>query len=128
MRIAVPVSRQTVADSLAHCDGFQFFEDDHGKITRSFFVAREGGDDPAAAVTQLEAYGIDALLCGELPGAERLETAREGIMLFPGFSGSPEDAALAFLSGAVARDPNNTCNACGFHSSCSLHDKGGCGA
>ena len=37
------------------------------------------------------------------------------------------DAALSFLSGAVARDPNNKCNACGFQSSCSLSGKGGCG-
>ena len=40
---------------------------------------------------------------------------------------TPEEAALAFLGGTVARDPNNKCNACGFQSSCSLSGKGGCG-
>ena len=68
-----------------------------------------------------------ALVCGALPGDERLETAAAGILLFPTFSGTPEEAALAFLGGAVARDPNNKCNACGFQSSCSLSGKGGCG-
>ena len=62
-----------------------------------------------------------------MPGDERLETAAAGILLFPTFSGTPEEAALAFLGGAVARDPNNKCNACGFQSSCSLSGKGGCG-
>ena len=47
--------------------------------------------------------------------------------LVKGDVGTPEEAALAFLGGAVARDPNNKCNACGFQSSCSLSGKGGCG-
>lgn len=126
MRIAIPVKNGLVAVSLADSEGFQFFEDDHGAIVRRYFVPCEG-DGVSAAVAQLEQYGVDALLCGPLPGEERLETAREGIMLFPTFSGAPEDAALAFLGGAVARDSENKCNACGFQSSCSLSSKGGCG-
>ena len=126
MRIAVPVKNGLVASSLTDSEGFQFFEDDHGTIVRRYFAARENGD-VSAAVAQLEQYGVDALLCGPLSGEERLETAREGIMLFPTFSGAPEDAVLAFLGGAVARDPENKCNACGFQSSCSLSSKDGCG-
>lgn len=126
MRIAVPVSDAQTAETLSGIEGFQFFEDDHGRIIRRFFVPREG-EGAAAAVAQLEQYGVDVLVCGALPGDERIETAAAGIMLFPTFSGAPEDAALAFLGGAVARDPENKCNACGFQSSCSLSSKGGCG-
>ena len=50
-----------------------------------------------------------------------------GLMLFPGYSGKADDAALRFLSGSVVSDPNNHCNACGFKGACSLKDKGGCG-
>lgn len=127
MRIAVPELHAAVSDSLAGSDGFRFFEDDHGRIVRSFFVAAEHIGDTRAAVEQLEQYGVDVLLCGELSGEEKLETAAAGIMLFPGYTGSSEKAVLSFLSGAIARDPNNKCNACGFQSSCSLHDKDGCG-
>lgn len=127
MRIAVPVQGGQTAASLAGCEGFQFFEDDHGRIVRRFFVVLEHPDDVSAAIAQLEQYGVDALLCGDLPDKEKLETAREGIMLFPTFSGPPEEAVLAFLSGAVARDPDNRCSACGFQSSCSLSEKGDCG-
>ena len=116
MRIAVPVSNDRTAETLSGIEGFQFFEDDHGRIVRRFFVPR-AGEGAAAAVA----------VCGALPGDERLETAAAGILLFPTFSGTPEEAALAFLGGAVARDPNNKCNACGFQSSCSLSGKGGCG-
>ena len=107
MRIAVPVSNDRTAETLSGIEGFQFFEDDHGRIVRRFFVPRAG--EGAAAAD------------------ERLETAAAGILLFPTFSGTPEEAALAFLGGTVARDPNNKCNACGFQSSCSLSGKGGCG-
>ena len=126
MRIAVPVSNDRTAETLSGIEGFQFFEDDHGRIVRRFFVPR-AGEGVAAAVAQLEPYGVDALVCGALPGDERLETAAAGILLFPTFSGTPEEAALAFLGGTVARDLNNKCNACGFQSSCSLSGKGGCG-
>ena len=64
-----------------------------------------------AAVGLLERYGIDMA----------------GIMLFPGYSGKADDAALRFLSGSVVSDPNNHCNACGFKGACSLKAKGGCG-
>ena len=92
MRIAVPVSNDRTAETLSGIEGFQFFEDDHGRIVRRFFVPR-AGEGAAAAVAQLEPYGVDALVCGALPGDERLETAAAGILLFPTFSGTPEEAA-----------------------------------
>ena len=55
------------------------------------------------------------------------KSASSMILQIAAFSGTPEEAALAFLGGTVARDPNNKCNACGFQSSCSLSGKGGCG-
>ena len=82
MRIAVPVSNDRTAETLSGIEGFQFFEDDHGRIVRRFFVPR-AGEGAAAAVAQLEPYGVDALVCGALPGDERLETAAAGILLSP---------------------------------------------
>ena len=42
MRIAVPVSNDRTAETLSGIEGFQFFEDDHGRIVRRFFVPRAG--------------------------------------------------------------------------------------
>ena len=67
------------------------------------------------------------LLCGTIDDTERTAVGMAGIMLFPGYSGKADDAALRFLSGSVVSDPNNHCNACGFKGACSLKDKGGCG-
>ena len=126
MRIAVPVVNDSHTVTPAESEGFRFFEDDHGRIVRTFFVPREG-TGAEAAVEQLEQYGVDALLCAMPAGEEKLALAAAGIMLFPHYSGDAERAVLDFLGGAVARDPSNTCNACGFQSACSLKDKGGCG-
>ena len=48
MRIAVPVSNDRTAETLSGIEGFQFFEDDHGRIVRRFFVPRAG--EGAAAI------------------------------------------------------------------------------
>ena len=40
MRIAVPVSNDRTAETLSGIEGFQFFEDDHGRIVRRFFCGR----------------------------------------------------------------------------------------
>ena len=126
MRIAIPVAGEEVTSPLAAAEAFHFYEDDHGKIVREFLEPmEERGID--AAVGLLERYGIDALLCGAIDAAERTAAGMAGIMLFPGYSGRADDAALRFLSGSIVSDPNNHCNACGFKGACSLQDKGNCG-
>ena len=126
MRIAIPVVSGEVFSPLANAEAFHFYEDDHGKIVREFLEPmEESGTD--AAIGLLERYGIDALLCGTIDDTERTAVGMAGIMLFPGYSGKADDAALRFLSGSVVSDPNNHCNGCGFKGACSLKDKGGCG-
>ena len=126
MRIAIPVTGETVSSPLGNAEAFHFYEDDHGKIVREFLEPMgESGID--AAIDLLERYGIDALICGAVDDAERTAVGMAGIMLFPGYSGRADVAALRFLSGSVVSDPNNHCNACGFKGACSLKDKGTCG-
>lgn len=124
MRIAIPVSGDNVASPLGEAESFRFYEDDHGKIVRQFAVplAARG---LANAVALLEQYGIDALVSGAVSDEERHEVAAAGIMLFPSAAERADEAALAFLSGAIAFDPANTCNACGHGHACSM-DCGSC--
>jgi predicted Fe-Mo cluster-binding NifX family protein len=124
MRIAIPVTNGTVSASLALCKGFEFFEDDHGRVTRRFFIEHTGMS-AADAITLLEQYGIDALICGPISEVEQREAALAGLMVFPGAICSAEEAVGKFLSGAVARDPANTCNACGHNATCSIYAAGG---
>ena len=126
MRIAIPVAGETVASPLGDAEGFRFYEDDHGRIVRQFLVPMEERSTKAA-IDLLERYGIDALLCGTIDENERIAVGTAGLMLFPGYVGEADEAALRFLSGSIVSDPNNHCNACGFKGACSLKDKGGCG-
>ncbi len=119
MRIALPVKDGLVHAALGSADGFQFYEDDHGKVKVQYFEAlSEKSTD--AAVELLEKHGIDALVVPSLSDAERRAAFASGIMFLPGFSGEPQQAALAFLSGAIGFDPNNPCNACGHNGGCSM--------
>lgn len=113
MRIAIPVLENEVHPLPEHAQEVQFYEDDHGRIVRRYRLGVEGSGF-AALTALLEAEGIDALLCSSaLTAAQRRDLTMAGLMTFPGYSGEAEQAALRFLSGAVAADPNNTCNACG---------------
>ena len=120
MRIALPIFKDhTVSPSRSGCEAFQFYEDDHGRITRQFSVSFDT-EGTEAAISLLERYGIDALICGNPPTEERLAVGAAGIMLFPGAAGDADAAALQFLSGTVVFDPANTCNACGHGHTCSM--------
>jgi len=114
MRIAIPISGGAVAESPAACEAFRFYEDDHGRIVNTFLVPAEGrGVD--AALRLLERYGIDALVTPLLENAERGAIMSSGILLSMTAqrAQSADEAALAYLGGAIAFDPNNTCTACG---------------
>lgn len=122
MRIAIPVTTDDTLAPLGSAAAFHFYEDDHGKVVRQFLVpAEQPGLD--AAIALLERYGIDSLVCDAVSEDERREVAMAGIMLFPSAAARADDAALAFLSGTVAFDPTNTCNACGHGHACSLSCK-----
>ncbi len=122
MRIAIPVMGDAVFSPLGGAEAFHFYEDDHGKVVRQFLVPMEkGGTD--AAVDLLERYGIDALICGAIGEEEHRAVSIAGIMIFPTAVEKADDAALAFLSGAIAFDPANSCNACGHGHACSLDCK-----
>ena len=113
MRIAVPVNGEGVS-ALAACHAIRLFEDDHGRITRRSELAVEAG----AALTALERCGADVLLCPALSDDERRALAEAGLLLAQAEASDAEAAVLAYLGAAVACDPSNNCNYCGFKDSC----------
>lgn len=122
MRIAVPVTGEDAVAPVGACEAFCFFEDDHGKILRQYSAPVEGtGFD--AALSTLERYGVDVLVCGALDEEERKRLAASGLLLSTDASGSAEDAARRWLGGAIACDPDNDCNYCGHKDECELPHK-----
>ncbi len=114
MRIAIPVSHDQVSETLSSCEFLRFYEDDHGRILRQFDTGP--GEDMLEA---LERRSVDALVCKSLEQEERAALLSSGIPVFPGYEGNVLSAAERFLSSAVASDPANTCNACGWRDQCS---------
>ncbi len=119
MRIAIPVTGDEVSASFGGCEAFRFYEDDHGRIVRRFRVPMEGSG-AEAALTLLERYGIDALVCGALTAEEKRVLAPSGLLLRTDAAGGADEAALAYLGGAIAFDPANTCDYCGHRHECSM--------
>lgn len=117
MRIAVPVSGENVSASMAACEAIRFYEDDHGRIVRQSAEAPESaGFDAALAL--LERRGVDVLLCPPLLPEEKRALASAGLLLSPDAGGDADAAVRAYLGRAVACDPNNNCNYCGFREEC----------
>lgn len=122
MRIAIPVAGGEVSASFGACEGFRFYEDDHGKIVRQYYAPMESsGADAALAV--LERYGVDVLLCGALNAEEKKMLALSGLLISSDTSGAADEAALRYLGGAIAFDPANTCDYCGHKHECSMECK-----
>ncbi len=120
MRIAVPVRDEDVSTSLDACEALRLYEDDHGKITRQTAVPVTGeGFD--AVLAALERSGADVVLCSALSEEERRALAAAGLLLAPDASGNAETAVRAYLDRAIACDPNNNCNYCGWKDECPSH-------
>ena len=122
VRIAIPVAGEAAGAPLGACEAFCFYEDDHGRIVRQFRVPVEGSG-LEAALTLLERYGVDVVVCGELSAEEKRALASAGLLLAPGASGRAEEAARAYLGRVIACDPDNTCNYCGHRDECEVHNK-----
>ena len=115
MRIAVPVIGEKVGSPFADCTAVRLYEDDHGKVTRQTVHPVEPGE---TARTVLERCGADVLVCGALTAEERRELALSGLLLADAAADEPDEAVRAYLGTAIACDPSNNCNYCGFKDEC----------
>jgi len=120
MRIAIPVKSDQVCSTLSSCEAIHFYEDDHGKVNKSY-LAPMAAQRTDAAIALLEKNSADVLVCDTLPDEELREVMLSGIMFSLGYGGAADAAVLAYLKKAVVFDPNNTCNACGHGHACSMN-------
>jgi len=114
VKIAVPIAGGGVSDTLETCEAVNFYEDDHGRVTRQFTMPAERG----GALELIERHGVDILICGALPAEERRALALSGLLLAPAVSNDADQAVKAYLSMTIVCDPGNTCNYCGFRNEC----------
>ena len=129
MKIAVTYENGEVFQHFGHTEQFKIYTVEDQKIADSTIVDTNGSGHGALAGFLAE-HGVDTLICGGIGGGARTALSEVGIQLYPGVSGSADQAVEALLQGTLTFDPDTTCNHHGEHHhgdhehSCGNH---GCG-
>ncbi|MGI5989706.1 MAG: NifB/NifX family molybdenum-iron cluster-binding protein [Lachnospiraceae bacterium] len=128
MRIAVPYEDGNVFQHFGRTENFKIYDIDGGEIVGSQ-VINCGGTGHEALAGLLAGQGVDTLICGGL-GEGAMNALREaGIQVYPGASGSTDEAVAAFLDGELETGEAN----CDHHheeeseEGCQENCGGGCG-
>ena len=109
MRIAVTYENGQIFQHFGHTSQFKVYDIRQGEIAQTRIVDTFGSGHGALAGV-LTALNADVLICGGIGGGAQMALAAAGIQLYGGVSGSADEAVRAFLSGALAFNPNVRCN------------------
>jgi len=131
MKIAVTYENGQVFQHFGHCESFKIY-DVEGQTVKSSEIVSAIGSGHGALAGFLQVHGVDTLICGGIGGGARVALAQIGITLYPGVSGSADEAVNALLSGSLDYNPDTVCShhhhedghTCGEHH-CG-EDKHGC--
>lgn len=131
MKIAVTYENGQVFQHFGHCESFKLY-DVEGQTVKSSEIVSAIGSGHGALAGFLQVHGVDTLICGGIGGGARVALAQIGITLYPGVSGSADEAVNALLAGSLDYNPDTVCShhhhedghTCGEHH-CG-EDKHGC--
>ena len=135
MRIAVTYENGEIFQHFGHTQQFKIYDVEDQKIVKEQVIDTMGSGHGALAGF-LKNNGADTLICGGIGGGARVALADAGIKLYPGASGSADQAVAALLNGNLNYDPDTMCSHhhegdhdCGSHEGHDHHcgeDKQGC--
>ena len=109
MRIAVTYENGEVFQHFGHTAQFKVYDAEDGKIVSEQVIDTAGSGHGALAAF-LQGGKVDALICGGIGMGARNALAEAGIRLYPGISGSADEAAKALAEGTLAYDPDARCD------------------
>ncbi|MPM06287.1 hypothetical protein SDC9_52586 [bioreactor metagenome] len=130
MRIAVTYENGQVFQHFGHTEHFKVYDVENGRVTVATTINTNGSGHGALADI-LKKLNVTTLICGGIGDGAKRALAEAGIDLYPGVTGSSDDAAEAFLAGRLNFDPLTTCTHHGEHhegtcgNSCGEHHHGG---
>ena len=113
MRIAIPYSKSSgeIAPAFAESESLKLYNVEGDKIVSDLTIPAFGSGEQAMLDT-LQAARCDVLICGGITNVARKSIAAAGIAAYPGFGGSADDAAKAFVTGALKHDAGHDCANC----------------
>ncbi|MBR0508401.1 MAG: DUF134 domain-containing protein [Clostridia bacterium] len=137
MRIAVSYRDGEVFQHFGQTEQFKLYDVEEGTIVNEQIVDTDGVRHGALAAF-LKAAKADVLICGGIGTCGRTALAEAGVRLYPGASGSADEAVDAFVRGTLQYDPDARCDhhhehhehhgeGCGRHheDDCDRHHEGG---
>ena len=127
MKLAIPYENGEIFQHFGHCENFEIFTVEDGKIQSSKVVSSAGQGHGALAVFLAE-QDVKVLICGGIGGGAKAALAAARIMVFGGVTGKTRDAVQAYITGSLEFDPNANCahhdhggHACGSHGCGNCH-------
>lgn len=140
MVIAVTFENGNVYEHFGHANEVKLYTVENGEILETLTVVCDQINGHTAMADMLSAHDVAMLICGNI-GAGALEALEERkIMVYPGVSGSADEAVQAFLKGELSFNPDTMCDhhdhageaggGCGCSGGCGCAGgcAGGCGA
>lgn len=114
MRIAVSVNNGVISDHFGHCEAYQVFEVEDGKIINEELHKNPGHADGMTPPIFVGSLNVDAALGGTVAQGAIDVMNQAGVDVVLGLSGDPRQAALDFASGKLEHDPSavKSCGHC----------------
>ncbi len=109
MRIAIPYDNGEIFQHFGRTEQFKVYDEMDGQIVLTAVVNTNGAGHGALAGF-LKIGGVDALICGGIGGGARNALAEAGIKLYPGVTGSADEAAAALAAGTLQYDADAACD------------------
>ena len=102
MRIAVTYEDGGIFQHFGHTSQFKLYDVEDGKVVRAAVVDTNGSGHGALA-TFLQAFQVDALICGGIGGGAINALTNAGIDLYPGIDGSADMAVMQLIAGVLPK-------------------------
>ncbi|HCJ56359.1 NifB/NifX family molybdenum-iron cluster-binding protein [Lutispora sp.] len=119
MKIAVAREGNKVAQHFGHCEGFEIFTEEAGRISGKQFF-QNPGHKPGFLPNYLNDLGVNVIISGGM-GSGAIEIFNEkNIEVITGASGDPSHNAESYLKGEL-KSAGSVCHEHEHHDSCEGH-------
>lgn len=119
MKIAVASEGNMVAQHFGHCEGFNIFTVQEGKVTGSQFV-QNPGHRPGFLPNYLNDLGVNVIISGGMGGGAIEIFNEKRIQVVTGASGDAAEIVKKFVEGSL-QSTGSVCHEHEHHGSCGGH-------
>ena len=116
MKIAVASEQQNVATHFGHCENFNIFDVENGKIVKSEIVANPG-HKPGFLPNFLADRDVNVIISGGMGGGAVEIFNERNIEVIVGAKGNAKAAAEAYLEGSL-KSTGSVCHEHQHHDEC----------